>query len=92
MASQTKTEKSIAEMNLEANLNLTLSKVLEEGKVLVPVFGPGLTGMENLGNSCYMNSVVQVFFNIPEIREYYLRDAEAHLNSCDKFAPTCSNC
>ena len=47
-----------AEMNLEANLNLTLSKVLEEGKTLVPVFGPGLTGMENLGNSCYMNSVV----------------------------------
>ena len=92
MASQTKTEKSIAEMNLEANLNLTLSKVLEEGKVLVPVYGPGLTGMENLGNSCYMNSVVQVFFNLPEIREYYLRDAEAHLNSCDKFAPTCSHC
>lgn len=58
MAAQTKTEKSIAEMNLEANLNLTLSKVLEEGKTLVPVFGPGLTGMENLGNSCYMNSVV----------------------------------
>lgn len=45
-------------MNLEANLNLQLSKVLEAGKELVPVFGPGLTGMENLGNTCYMNSVV----------------------------------
>lgn len=86
MASQTKTEKSIAEMNLEANLNLTLSKVLEEGKVLTPVFGPGLTGMENLGNSCYMNSVVQVLFNLPEFREYYMRDAESHLASCTCFA------
>lgn len=56
--SQTKTEKTIAEMNLEANLNLTLSKTIEEGKQLTPVFGPGFTGMENIGNSCYMNSVV----------------------------------
>ncbi len=55
---QVKTEKTITEINLEANLSLTLSKVLEAGKVLVPVFGPGYTGMENLGNTCYMNSVV----------------------------------
>ena len=58
ISTQSKTEKSVAEMNLEANLNLTLSKVIEEGKVLTPMFGSGLTGMENLGNSCYMNSVV----------------------------------
>jgi ubiquitin carboxyl-terminal hydrolase 5/13 len=55
---QNKTEKSITEINLEANLSLTLSKVLEEGKILIPVFGPELTGMVNLGNSCYLNSVV----------------------------------
>jgi ubiquitin carboxyl-terminal hydrolase 5/13 len=55
---QNKTEKSITEMSLEANLSLTLSKVLEEGKILIPVFGPELTGMVNLGNSCYLNSVV----------------------------------
>ena len=55
---QTKTEKTITELNLEANLSLTLSKVLEEGKILIPVFGPGFTGMENLGNTCYMNAIV----------------------------------
>ncbi len=55
---QIKTEKSIAELTLEANLSLTLSKVLEEGKILVPVFGAGNTGMINLGNTCYLNSVV----------------------------------
>jgi len=58
IGSQVKTEKTIAEQSLEANLNLTLSKVIEEGKTLVPVFGQYNTGMENLGNTCYMNSVV----------------------------------
>lgn len=79
-------------MNLEANLNLTLSKVLEEGKILTPVFGPGLTGMENLGNSCYMNSVVQVLFNLPEFRNFYMPSAENHLTNCGKRAPDCSQC
>ena len=90
MGKQVKTEKTITEMNLEANLNLTLSKVLEEGKTLVPVFGPGLTGMENLGNSCYMNSVVQVLFNLPEFREHYMPRADTHLTTCTNRAPDCS--
>ena len=58
IAQEKKTEKTMVELNLEANLSLTLSKVLEEGKTLVPVFGPEQTGMVNLGNTCYMNSVV----------------------------------
>ncbi len=37
---------------------LTLNSILEEGKTLFPVFGPELTGLQNLGNSCYINSVV----------------------------------
>lgn len=48
----------MTELNLEANLSLTLSEVLEEGKTLIPVFGSDRTGMINLGNTCYMNSVV----------------------------------
>lgn len=71
IANETKTEKSMAELNLEANLSMTLSKVLEEGKVLVPVFGSENTGMVNLGNTCYMNSVVQVLFSLPDFKDYY---------------------
>ena len=78
---QSKTEKTTEELNLEMNLNFTLSKVIEDGKQLVPAFGAGLTGMENLGNSCYMNSVVQILFSQPEFRDYYVKGAVEYINS-----------
>ena len=56
MKTQKKTEKTVQEMDLELNLNFTLSKIIEEGKELIPMFGAGFTGMDNIGNSCYMNS------------------------------------
>jgi ubiquitin carboxyl-terminal hydrolase 5/13 len=89
---QSKTEKSVTELNLEANLSLSLSKVLEEGKVLIPVFGSGLTGMVNLGNTCYLNSVVQVLMSLPEFKQRYLPDAENHLSTCTKWTPDCYMC
>ena len=58
----------MAELDLELNLSFTLSKVLEEGKILIPVFGQNKTGMINLGNTCYMNSVVQVLFSLPAFK------------------------
>ena len=61
-----KTEKTITEMELEANINLTLSKAVEEGRVLIPRYGSMFTGMENLGNSCYLNSIMQTLMSIPE--------------------------
>jgi ubiquitin carboxyl-terminal hydrolase 5/13 len=59
---------------------------------LIPLFGPGYTGMENIGNSCYMNSVVQILFSIPEFKEKYLKEANDHLKSCTKFTPECISC
>ena len=38
---------------------------------LDPIFGPGYTGMKNLGNTCYMNSVLQVVFNSRPFRTRY---------------------
>lgn len=87
-----KTEKTLTELNLEANLSLTLSKVLEEGKTLIPVFGADKTGMINLGNTCYMNSVVQTLFALPEFKTYYGNRAEEHLKTCRNMASNCYLC
>jgi len=58
VAQMKKTEKTIAEQELERNLNFTLSKAVEEGRTLTPKYGPWYTGLHNLGNSCYMNSIL----------------------------------
>lgn len=90
--SQVKTEKTTTELNLEANLSLTLSKVLEEGKILIPAFGKERTGMVNLGNSCYLNSVIQVLFAVPTFRDYFYERAQPHLDSCKNFTANCYMC
>uniref|UniRef100_A0A4W4FKU2 Ubiquitin carboxyl-terminal hydrolase n=1 Tax=Electrophorus electricus TaxID=8005 RepID=A0A4W4FKU2_ELEEL len=43
--------------------------IQESGTTLRPLWGPGLTGMKNLGNSCYLNSVMQVLFTVPDFQE-----------------------
>ena len=77
IADRVKTEKSVTELNLEQNLHLDFAMTDAEGKQMKPMFGPGLTGLKNLGNSCYLASVVQSVFDMPEFVQRYYRPDES---------------
>lgn len=66
-----KTEKSLMEMQIEHNMKWEFSMTSEDGHELSPVFGPGFTGLANLGNSCYLSSVLQCIFSLPEFHQRY---------------------
>lgn len=62
-----KTEKSMVELEIDLNQRIGEWSILtESSSKLEPISGPGYTGMKNLGNSCYLNSVMQVMFIIPD--------------------------
>ncbi|OBZ78711.1 Ubiquitin carboxyl-terminal hydrolase 14 [Grifola frondosa] len=78
---------------IEHNLKFDFSLTGEDGKALEPVFGSGLTGISNLGNSCYMASVIQTLFSLPAFRERYYPSAATHWQSCTESLPAnCVDC
>ncbi|KAL7899904.1 ubiquitinyl hydrolase [Trichoderma sp. SZMC 28014] len=71
LAERQKTEKSLTEMQIEQNLKWDFNMTTEDGHELKPVFGSGLTGLKNLGNSCYLASIIQCLFDMPSFQERY---------------------
>ena len=68
-----KTEKSMVELEVELNQKFGEWVAQQEGtNQLSPVYGPGYTGLVNLGSSCYMNSVLQMFFAIPDFVDRFV--------------------
>ncbi|KAJ5605885.1 hypothetical protein N7510_008666 [Penicillium lagena] len=76
LAGREKTEKSLMEMQVEHNLQWEFSMTTDDGRELSPVFGPGFTGLSNLGNSCYLSSIMQCVLSVPGFQERYYRPAE----------------
>ena len=71
IADRVKTEKSLTEMNIEENMRWEFSMTTEDGKEMRPLFGEGFTGLKNLGNSCYLASVLQCLFSMPDFQHRY---------------------
>lgn len=72
-----KTEKSMAELQIEINLAYEFDKITESGSALQQVSGPGYIGLTNLGNSCYMNSVLQILWALPEFGTRFVQHADS---------------
>ena len=54
IASVEKTEKSLIELQLEQNLKFDFSMTTQDGKSFESLFGPGFTGLNNLGNTYFL--------------------------------------
>lgn len=72
LRSAVKSEKTLIELNIDTNKSWQFALDGADGAQFPPVFGPGFTGLQNLGNSCYLNSVLQALFSIDEYRAYFL--------------------
>uniref|UniRef100_A0A667YEG3 Ubiquitin carboxyl-terminal hydrolase n=1 Tax=Myripristis murdjan TaxID=586833 RepID=A0A667YEG3_9TELE len=77
MMTMEKTERTMTELEIAVNQRVGEWEVIQEsGTTLRPLSGPGLTGMKNLGNSCYLNSVMQVLFTVPDFQNKYVSNID----------------
>lgn len=71
-----KTDKTMTELEIDINMRIgEWSLIQESGQRLKLLYGSGYTGLQNLGNSCYINSTMQVLFSLPGFKSRYYEKA-----------------
>eukprot|EP00727_Mastigamoeba_balamuthi_P009626 m51a1_g5286 putative ubiquitin carboxyl-terminal hydrolase 5 isoform x2 (815) ;mRNA; f:193959-197068 len=78
-AAMAKTDRTMAELALDVNQRYEFSRLTEADARLAPLFGAGHTGLRNLGNTCYLASVMQVLFSLDPFVQAYALPAQAIL-------------
>lgn len=81
-----KTDKTMLELEIDANKKVDEWLTIQESNSnLKLLYGPGYVGLENLGNSCYLNSIMQVIFAIQEFKNTYYPVDSIYSRSANPF-------
>ncbi|KPA80635.1 putative Ubiquitin hydrolase [Leptomonas pyrrhocoris] len=88
-----KTAKTMGELEYDYSSQFDFNKITEAGANLVPVYGPGHTGMYNIGNTCYLASVVQCLMSFaPFQHAFYPDKSTPHQAQCTADPYNCRYC
>lgn len=85
----TKYEMSISELTVEQNQNFEFSMRDASGQVYETAAGPHCLPIKNLGNSCYMSSIIQACLSLSDFKHRYTTE---HFKHCPRDAPLCVDC
>lgn len=71
-AAMQKTEMTAQEIEFQRNKDFSFSDVISaNGRKEELLFGPGYTGLRNIGSTCYLNSTLQMLLDLPDWQARY---------------------